>query len=430
LTEKGRSAFFQVIEEELASREETCLEYDIAIYLLNKLPSQRAIPRLEQRQAFLARQAEIVQADLAVKEDNGHSPLRLAILDHKRRFLEMEQGWLADVICKVQEESQAHYVPNGDGRSFLSLRGELQHCHLPDLIRLIVAGRHSGTLTLTDGVDVHILTFREGQPICAFFSSRGEPPEPPLSAEQMLDRLCNLFHRQEGRFTFDQRIDCREEWGIPLELSAEELILRGCRRVDDWAIIQRLIPSADTILELGPASQEMGGLALTSTEEQVAATIDGVRDVAAIARKLDLTLFETSRALYCLAAVGLVQAADPDKIRLRRVFRELAELICESTIPWRPSPGDRTCEEEVNERCQHLPISLKKGRVEDRADPQLGINELTEMYRYFLQQQFRIVSRRFGRTNARHSFEQSLSHLPPELQDVATRYGFDRLVTS
>ena len=31
------------------------LDYDLAIYLLNKLPLQRALPHLEQRQAFLDR---------------------------------------------------------------------------------------------------------------------------------------------------------------------------------------------------------------------------------------------------------------------------------------------------------------------------------------------------------------------------------------
>ena len=66
--------------------------------------------------------------------------------------------------------------------------------------------------------------------------------------------------------------------------------------------------------------------------------MDGVKDVATIARELDLTLFETSRAFYCLAAIGVLRAADLDKIRLRRVFREIAELMCSSTIAWRAAP--------------------------------------------------------------------------------------------
>ncbi len=142
---------------------------------------------------------------------------------------------------------------------------------------------------------------------------------------------------------------------------------------------------------------------------------------------LDLTLFETSRIFYCLAAIGVLRTADLDKIRLRRVFREIAELMCTSTIPWRASPDDRACEEEVNHRVRHLSLRLENGRIEDLADPQLGMEELKEMYLRFLTEQFRVISRRFGHSNARQAFERTLHQLAPELQAVAKRHGFDRL---
>jgi hypothetical protein len=160
------------------------------------------------------------------------------------------------------------------------------------------------------------------------------------------------------------------------------------------------------------------------------AAADGLKDVAVIARELDLTLFDTSRAVYCLAAIGLLRTADPDKICLRRVFREIAELMCKSTLTWRASAEDRTCEEEVNNRCKHLPIRLQNGRIVDRADPQMAIEELKEIYRSFLRQQFQVVSRFFGHTNAREAFKRTLHQLSPELQDVAKRSGFHRVASS
>ena len=102
LTEEGRAAFFSAMEAQAASQEKTYLDYDVAIYLLNKLPLPRAIPLLEQRQEFLADQARQLQAALATEGDNGASPLKSAILDHNLRFLEMEQDWLADVIQDIQ----------------------------------------------------------------------------------------------------------------------------------------------------------------------------------------------------------------------------------------------------------------------------------------------------------------------------------------
>jgi hypothetical protein len=200
--------------------------------------------------------------------------------------------------------------------------------------------------------------------------------------------------------------------------------------VDNWTIIQRLVPSSDAIFELGAASQRLDSLALTAAEAGVVAAVDGVKDVATVARELGQTVFETSRAFYCLLAVSVVRTADLDKIRLRRVFREIAELMCGSTLAWRSSPDDRSCEEEVNELTEQLPLCLNRGRIEDQAAPQLKIDDLVEMYRRFLRTQLDVVSRRFGRENARQSFERTLRQLAPELQAVARRYGFDQLLAA
>jgi DNA-binding PadR family transcriptional regulator len=429
LTEEGRAAFFSAMESQALSQDKVYLDYDIVIYLLNKLPLQRAVPLLEQHQAFLVEQAQDVQSALVAEEARGNSPLRLAVLDHKQRFLEMEQAWLADVIRSIQGKDEAGYAREGARQGLMILSGDLHHYHLPDLLRLIVSGQHSGTLTVTDGADIRTLTFENGQPVCATTRRRDEPPPTAQSPEEVLSGLCDLFRWQEGKFTFDQEKG-RVEWCVPLKMSAEDLILCGCRWVDNWGIIQRLIPSADTIFELGVGSRHLDRLSLQSLEEQIVAAVDGVKDVASIARELELTVFEASRAFYCLAAVGVVRTADLDKIRLRRVFREIAELMCSSTVAWRSSPDDRSCEEEVNDLTDHLPLCLNRGRIEDQADPQLTTDGLVEMYRAFLLAQLDVVSRRFGRDNARKSFERTLQQLAPELQEVARRYALDKVLAA
>ena len=427
LTEDGRTAFFATMESQATSREKIYLEYDIVIYLLNRLPLQRAIPLLEEHLSYLAEEAHEVQAALAAERDNGRSPLKLAVLDHRRRFLEMERDWLSDVTQDVEGRHQDQQPDAGAQHGLMLLSGNLRHYHLPDLVRLIASGQHSGTLTVTKGQQVRTITFERGQPFCATSRGVDETPNPSPDREQVMEGLCDLFRWQEGSFTFDQNVGC-EESCVHLEMSAKDLILCGCRWVDNWAIIQRLIPSADTIFELGVPPEHLASLALTSVEEGILASVDGVRDVATIAREQELTVFEASRAFYCLTAIGVVRTADLDKIRLRRVFREIAELVCSSTIAWRTSPDDRTCEEEVNERTGHLPLCLKRGRVEDQANPQLKLDGLVEMYRAFLRTQLDVVGRRFGPENAQLSFERTLRQLAPELQDVARRYGFDNLM--
>ena len=430
LTEEGRAAFFEAIEVQAVSREPAYLGYDLVIYLLNKVPLQRAISLLEQHQAFLAGQAQEVQATLAAEQAD---PLQQAILDHKLRYLEMEQTWLADVVRDIQGEDRDHGGREATSRpgrpgGLMILSGNLHHYHLPDLIRLIVSGRHSGTLTLSDGVLVRTLSFQEGQPVCATARRRDEPPNPSLSHEEVMEAICDLFRWQEGEFSFDQRME-REDWCVPLRMNPQDLILCGCRWVDNWDIIQRLVPSADTIFELALPPQDLEALRLTPLEEKALDEIDGVRDVATVARQVGVTVFEASRTFYCLAAVGALRTADLDKIRLRRVFREIAELMCSGTVAWRTSPEDRTCEQEVNAETKHLPICLSEGRIEDQARPQLRTDELVEMYRSFLIAQLDVVSRRFGPANARQSFERTLRQLAPELQEVARRYSLDRLLS-
>jgi hypothetical protein len=339
----------------------------------------------------------------------------------------MERGWLEHVIRGVQDEGQALSEQAGERRGLMILSGELRHYHLPDLIRLIVSGQHSGTLSINDGAETGTLSFEAGKPVYASFRRGDEPAAPEASLDEVLDALCDLFRQQEGRFAFDQRIDC-QDWWLPLEITAEELILRGCRKVDNWKIIERLVPSGGTIFEFGADPEALAQFALSPGEERVLAAVDGVKDVSAIANELEITLFEASRIVYCLTAIRVLRTADLDKIRLRRVFREMAELMCESTLAWRTSPDRLSCEEEVNTRCRHIPILLVDGRVEDRADPQMGLDELRKMYRFFLDQQLRVVRRRFGHSDARRSFERSLRQLAPELQDAARRHGFDHLV--
>ncbi len=427
LTASGRSAFMEAMEAELASQEEPSLNYDLAIYLLNRVPVGRALPPLERREAFLAQRAETVRAEIAEKEAREDSPLKLVILDHKLRFLEMEKEWLAGVTAGVRQESGIRVEPDNGHPRLMVLDGNLSDFHLPDLLYLIISGQHSGTLRVTDGNRVRTLVFAEGKLECAGCQDqRGAVAAAPEKCEEVVVGLCEVFGWQEGRFTFDQAGE-RVPGCVPLECSIEGLILRGCRKVDSWAIIQQLVPSEEIIFEVGPAARRLEQLDLTPTEERVVAAVDGVSDVAAIARELDMTLFDASRTFYCLAAVGVLQTADLDKILLRRVFREITEMMCRSIIPWRSSPDDRSCEEEVNERTKALPISLVDGKTKDQVGREMDTDELKDTYTKFLSEQFSVVSRRFGRTNAQRSFDQALRQLAPELQTVAKRYGLDRL---
>ena len=439
LTEEGRAAFFKAMEEQVAGERKITFEYDLSIYLLNKLPLERALTLLERRKSYLENWRSTIQEKIKEWHDEGRSPLELAILDHASAFAQMEINWLMEFIRGIQGEEPATGEER-ESKDLMVLAGDLHNFHLPDLIHLIASGQHSGTLTLRNGSAVRTLTFEHGHPVCASShclagggKSGGEEgvSQDSLVREpsQVFDDICDCFRWQEGTFTFDQKVGCKA-WCVPLRLSVESLILEGSRWVDNWAIIQRLVPSANVVFERTSQTRLLDKLALTPCEKQILETVDGLKDVATIAAQTGLTLFETSRSLYCLSAVGLLQMADLDKIRLRRLFRELSELLCRSTVAWRSAPDDYACEEEVNRFNKHLPFHINQGRIEDQADPWIKTTDLVRMYKDFLKGQLKVIGQRFGTSRAKLAFRQVLQQLAPELQEMARRYNFIALLDS
>ncbi len=414
LTERGRSEFFSGMEETLASEEPVRFEYDLGIYLLNKLSQERAQELLTRRLGFLRGWDAALEEALLQERANGGQPLKVAILSHSLACARMELEWLSGILRHLRGEGPEVE----DYQGLMILTGDLRDFHLPDLIKLIVSGKHSGTLTVTDGTSTRALTFVEGRPTCA---TSTHPSGEARELAQVMDDIYDLFRWQDGAFTFNQRVGAQESC-LVLRLSAEALILAGSRWVDNWATIQRAVPSPEMVFERREGGTRPDELDLTADEQRVLELVDGLRDVMEIAMTSQLTEFETSKILYSFYTVGLVQPGDLDKIRLRRVFREFAELMCKSTTPYRQAPNDLACELEVNRRCANLPIRFTSNRIEDQTDPALPTEELVHVYRNFLHTQRTVVQECFGEDVARRLRREVFSRLSPGLREALEQY--------
>jgi len=433
LTEAGREAFFEAMDKSLSSQERPYFDYDLGILMLNKVPRDRALALMEERLKFLEEWADSSQVALLAAQQRGNSPLHLAILEHDAAYARLEADWLVGLMKRISGEEEADADLPAD-RGLMLLAGDLRNFHFPDLIRLLASGHHTGTLSITDGRALRTVTFQGGKPVCATsewvegMSPRNggqdfvlPPSDVAVAQPRILNDIYTLFRWEEGEFTFDQGMKASAEC-IPLNLDIDNFILGGSRWVDNWDAIQRLVPSTDTIFEVQTAPPPR--LDLTEVERQVFASVDGIKDVAAIAVRNDLTVFETSKILYCLTAVGLLRSGDQEKIRLRRFFREFAELMCRSTLPWRDPPDNRGCEVEVNQHCADLPISFEMGRIQDQTDPALKTRELADLYRTFLRTQYAVIEGWFGQERTRKAFGRVLRQLNPDLQEVFARYRF------
>ncbi len=423
LTDAGQQAFFEALEAHVAGHIPIHFDYDLSIYLLNRLPIDRALALMEQRMEAL-RQWQM-QVRESMEQEQDLNPRLRAIFDHTLRFTTMERMWMGELIESIQGNAGALEEPGK--RRLMVMSGDLRQYHLPDLLRLIASGKHSGTLTITDGVLGRAINFVRGQPNCIAGYRLDQEESVPRSEEDSFRAIYDLFRWQAGEFIFDQS-QPRHQWCVPVHLITSQLILEGCRWVDNWETIRRLVSSSEAVFEVSMGAEELEKLGVTEAEKAFLNEVNGGRDITDIAGRLQLTLFEASRIAYTLLAVGAIRYGDLERIRLRRTFREIAELNCRGTLVLRKHPSDTSCEQAVNRACADIPIRIENGHIVDQTPPDMEMDLLVNIYRTFLIRQIEVIRQYFGLDAARELAARTLRQLVPELQAVAERYGFVRIL--
>lgn len=122
-----------------------------------------------------------------------------------------------------------------------------------------------------------------------------------------------LMSWQEGFFSFE------EHAGSPLpapeiRVSTESLLMEGARRIDEWSRIAHRIPSLAVVPVLAAIADGDGPqLDLLPYEWEVLASIDGARDLRAIAQAVGRAEFDVARSVYGLATTGVVEVTQPDR---------------------------------------------------------------------------------------------------------------------
>jgi len=413
VTESGREQFFADTRGLLASKDPVRAEYDLGISMLNRMPRDEVEPLLQVRVEFL--QTWIADLDSRLDAPGKH-PLQRAILQHSVATARLDVDWINGIIAELTATPECEMASGG----LMTLHGDLQELHLPDLIMLITSGKHSGTLTVSAGPIGRSMTFDHGTIHCVASQLSGTMV---LDEKQVLRDAYELFGWQTGTYAFDQR-GCPREGCVLLGVSAHTLMLEGARRLDSWEIIQRIVPTSDSLFAATDDLGRLDELSLRDDELRVLAVLDGVKDVTAIAAVSGLTEFETSRILYGLYLVDLVELSDPDKSLLKRVFREFAELMCRGAVPYRTTPQEALeCETEVNLRSRDLPVSIRDSRIADRSDPSLSADALAGIYRQFLQTQHTVLGERLGRDVADELRQQVLGRISPNLRETLEHYA-------
>jgi tetratricopeptide (TPR) repeat protein len=106
-----------------------------------------------------------------------------------------------------------------------------------------------------------------------------------------------------GSFSFEPDVQPGEQ-DFLVRITPESLLLEGARRVDEWSLIEKKIPSFDLIFVVDRSRLTTSGVSLTAEQQRLLPLLDGKRDVASLIDDSGLLEFDVGKALYGLITAG------------------------------------------------------------------------------------------------------------------------------
>ncbi len=172
----------------------------------------------------------------------------------------------------------------------MAIKGSLKEASLPDVLQLLSMGKKTGCLGLSFHESFGSIYFESGRICHASIVNR------PLDTE---NAVYTLFTWTSGTFNFEAGVE--PEPGAQLvSVDPQSLLLEGARRVDEWSLIEKKIPSFDLVYSIDRPRLTMNRDKLTAEQEALLPLLDGHRDINALIRDSGLGEFDVGKALYGL----------------------------------------------------------------------------------------------------------------------------------
>lgn len=228
----------------------------------------------------------------------------------------------------------------------MAIKGSLSEASLADVVQLLALGMKSGCLSVADRSRLGQIFFERGRITFARIVNRRDRlgdllvRDGLLSVEQLdhvlaeqirtpdrrlgellIEHGCltqeqvdayvrlqieeavfHLFTWARGSFFFDagERPDASE---ATVSVNPESLLLEAARRVDEWSLIEKKIPSLDLIFTIDRERLEAARVELASEQQALLPLLDGKRTIQDVVDATGLTEFDVGKALF-----GLIQA--------------------------------------------------------------------------------------------------------------------------
>ncbi len=238
----------------------------------------------------------------------------------------------------------------------MAIKGSLKEASLPDVLQLLAMGKKSGCLSVTHRSNFGSIYFDKGkisyasivnrrdrlgdilvkagvlaqeqldEAIALQAKARGQRLGDLLVAHGMMTReqlhaqiriqieeaVYFLFTWAEGTFNFESDIR-PDEQDFLVAINPESLLLEGARRVDEWSLIEKKIPSFDVVFEVDRRRVAESSPKLTTEQQTLLPLIDGRADVTALVDASGLVEFDVGKALFGLATAGFLHRVGRSK---------------------------------------------------------------------------------------------------------------------
>ena len=231
----------------------------------------------------------------------------------------------------------------------MAIKGSLAEAALPDVLQLLSLGKKTGCLTVSDRMDLGYIFFKDGLISYASVVNRRDRLGDILVKEgritqvqlelaikaqsrdrdkrlgeilvhqdvvsqldlehyirvQIEEAVYFLFTWTSGNFNFESGIE-PEAQDFLVSINPQSLLLEGARRVDEWSLIEKKVPSFDLIFEVDQAKMSESEVELTKHQEKILALLDGKRDATQLVDETALGEFDVGKALYGLITAGFI----------------------------------------------------------------------------------------------------------------------------
>jgi hypothetical protein len=178
----------------------------------------------------------------------------------------------------------------------MAFQGSLAELHLPDIIQLISVSGKTGVFHLADGA-------LRGQ----IFLNDGKIVHAQLEDASGEEAVYALAIWSKGDFKFEPGISTEQR---TISKSNTNLLMEAARRLDEWRVLSKKIPSTEMVPEFVVQENREGQINLNTSEWLILSKIDGQRSIKQIAQAGGLSVFDAAKILYGLIATGLIRLKD------------------------------------------------------------------------------------------------------------------------